>query len=82
MYSIFGALDPNERLPREMVREAKRHRFFSVKWLEIGAFLYIPALILLVVVLASFNVPLGLAFVAAGVGLVACFVYAMIGKWR
>ena len=82
MLSIFGALDPDERLPSEMMREAKRQRYFSVKWLEIGAFLYIPALMLLVLVLAAFHAPLWIAFGAAAVVLVACLVYAMIGEWR
>jgi hypothetical protein len=82
MYSIFGALDPEERLPRELVREARRHRYFSVKWLEVGAFLYIPALILLIVALSTLNIPMLIAFGVAGVALVGCFVYAMIGEWR
>jgi alkylation response protein AidB-like acyl-CoA dehydrogenase len=82
MNSIFGALDPDERLPRELVREAKRHRYFSVKWLEVAGFLYIPALMLLIIGLGSLNIPLLIAFGVAGVALVGCFVYAMIGEWR
>ncbi len=29
MYSIFHALDPNERLPRELILEARRYRWVS-----------------------------------------------------
>ncbi len=82
MLSIFGALDPNERLPRELVREGKRHRYFSVKWMEVAAFLYIPAVIVVVIALASANIPLLIGFGIAGLLLVGFFVYAIIGEWR
>ena len=82
MLSIFSALDPDERLPRELLREGKRHRYFSVKWMEVAAYLYIPLLIILVIALASANIPLLIGFGVAGVLLVGFFVYAMIGEWR
>ncbi len=82
MLSIFSALDPNERLPRELVREGKRHRYFSVKWMEVAAFLYIPAVIVVVIALASANIPLLIGFGIAGLLLVGFFVYAIIGEWR
>ena len=82
MLSIFSALDPDERLPRELVREGKRHRYFSVKWMEVAAFLYIPAVIVVIIALASANIPLLIGFGIAGVLLVGFFVYAIIGEWR
>ena len=82
MYSIFQPLDPGEPLTREMVREAKRQRYFSVKRMEIAAFLYLPALMVTVLVVSSLHGSPLVAFAAAGVLLVAFFVYAMIGEWR
>ena len=82
MYSIFGKLDPDEPLPREMLREAGRHRYFSVKRMEIAAFLYIPAMLLVVTFALSINLGPLIAWGAAGVLLVGFFVYAMIGEWR
>jgi hypothetical protein len=77
MYSIFHPLDPNERLPRELMLEGRRHRLFEIKSLLtwVGA-LYLPALILIVVVLGSLNVN---AMVAAGVsGLALLGVYVFV----
>ena len=82
MYSIFADLDPEEPLPRELVREAKRHRYFSIKRMEIAAFLYIPALLLAIFAMGSMNLDPTLAFGVAGVLLLAFLVYAMIGEWR
>jgi hypothetical protein len=82
MYSIFPPLDPAEPLTREMVREAKRQRYFSVKRMEIAAYLYLPALMLTVLAVTSLHASALVGFAAAGVLLVAFFVYAMIGEWR
>ena len=82
MYSIFPPLDPGEPLTREMVREAKRQRYFSVKRMEIAAYLYIPALMLTVLAVSALHGTALIGFGAAGVLLVAFFVYAMIGEWR
>jgi hypothetical protein len=48
----------------------------------VAGFLYIPALMLLIIGLGSLNIPLLIAFGVAGAALVGCFVYAMIGEWR
>jgi hypothetical protein len=82
MYSIFGALDPDERLPGELLKEGKRHRYFSVKWLEVSAYLYLPALILALIVMFSMNINPVIAFGVAGALLAGFLVYAMIGEWR
>jgi len=82
MYSILRPLDPGEPLTREMVRKAKRQRYFSVKRMEIAAFFYLPALMVTVMVVSSLHASALVAFAAAGVLLVAFFVYAMIGEWR
>ena len=83
MYSIFHPLDPNERLPRELIREGNRHRWVSGGWLFslIGAF-YLPALILAIIVLGSLHVSMSLAFAVGGLGLVAVYVYAIWGRTK
>jgi hypothetical protein len=56
MYSIFHPLDPNERLPRELLLAGRRHRWFDdsrVLWI-IG-FAYMPVLILGVIVMGSLH---------------------------
>src|SRR4051794_11272037 len=45
MYTIFHPLDPDERLPRELLLEGRRHRLLDVRHLEIAAALCLPALI-------------------------------------
>jgi hypothetical protein len=82
MYSIFQPLNQGEPLTREQIREAKRQRYFSVKRMEIAAFLYLPTLMAVIVVVGSAHLSALLGFAAAGVLLVAFFVYAMIGEWR
>src|SRR5260370_42312135 len=75
MYSIFHPLDVNERLPRELVLEGRRHRLLEIRHLEIVAALYLPALMILVIAMGSFHLNPLLAFGAAGVGApaVVCF---------
>ena len=42
MYSIFHPLDPNERLPRELLLESRRHRLVGRP--EVAAALWLPTL--------------------------------------
>ena len=81
MYSIFHPLDPNERLPRELLIEGRRYR-----WLDMGTLftligvLYLPVLMLMVVVLGSFNVNPMVAFAAAGIALVAVYGFVVVAR--
>jgi hypothetical protein len=50
MYSIFAPLDANERLPRELILEAKRHK--SLGRSELAGALWLPALFLIVVLIS------------------------------
>ena len=81
MYSIFHPLDPNERLPRELILESRRYRFLERRTLFawVGV-LYLPALMLTVVVLGSFNLGALIAFGVAGLGLAAVYVYVAAAK--
>ena len=45
MYAIFAPLDPNERLPRELIMEGKRHRMLGRR--ELAGALWLPALFLI-----------------------------------
>ncbi len=45
MYSIFEPLDANERLPRELVMEAKRHRTLGRR--ELAGALWLPTIFLI-----------------------------------
>src|SRR5260370_42274663 len=58
---IFDRLDPNERLPRELILEGKRQRRVGMRWIELGAVYYLPALMLagLLLGFAGRHAPLG-----------------------
>ena len=48
MYSIFAPLDAEERLPRELILEGRRHRIVGRR--ELAGALWLPTLFLIVVV--------------------------------
>ncbi len=48
MYSIFAPLDADERLPRELILEGKRHRIIGRR--ELAGALWLPTLFLIVVI--------------------------------
>ena len=48
MYSIFAPLDANERLPRELIIEGKRHRIVGRR--ELAAALWLPTLFLILAI--------------------------------
>jgi hypothetical protein len=75
MYSIFHPLDPNERLPRELILEGRRHRLMDMRHLELAGALYLPALIAAIIALGAIHLSPVVAFVVAGVLLVAFFVF-------
>lgn len=75
MYSIFHPLDPDERLPRELILEGRRHRLMDMRHLELAGALYLPALIAAIIALSAVHLSPALAFVIAGVLLVAFFVF-------
>ena len=81
MYSIFHPLDPNERLPRELILEGRRHRLLEIRTLLgwVGA-LYLPAVLLVVVILGSLNVNAVIAFGIAGLALIGVYVYVATAK--
>jgi len=82
MYSIFHPLDADERLPRELILEGRRHRLIEIRYLEILGLLYLPALLLAIFVMGSAHVSAVIAFAVAGLLAVAFFVYALVAKFR
>ena len=82
MYSIFHPLDVNERLPRELILEGRRHRLIGIRQLELAGYLYIPMLVLLILVMASLGLNPLLAFGVAGLGLLIFFIYSVAARYR
>jgi hypothetical protein len=50
MYLIFAPLDANERLPRELILEGRRHK--TVGRRELAGALWLPALLLILALVA------------------------------
>ncbi|HEY3085980.1 MAG TPA: hypothetical protein VGK28_11025 [Candidatus Dormibacteraeota bacterium] len=80
MYSIFHPLDPNERLPRELILEGRRHRLMDIRHMEIAAALYLPALVVLIVALGAFNLHPAIVFAVAGVLFMGFFAFVLTNK--
>ena len=80
MYTIFHPLDPNERLPRELILEGRRHRLMDIRRLEVAGALYLPVLIAGIVALGALHLNLVIAFILAGLLLAAFFVFVVTFK--
>jgi hypothetical protein len=81
MYSIFAPLDPNERLPRELLLESRRYRWLGRRlrpW--VAAMLYLPGIMLAVIVLGAMHVDPMVSFTVAGLMLAGFYVYAIMAK--
>ena len=78
MYSIFHPLDPNERLPRELMLEGRRYRMLDrgTLFMLVGV-LYLPLLMLGILILGSLQLNVLIAFGVAGAVLVAVYVYVI-----
>jgi hypothetical protein len=82
MYSIFHPLDADERLPRELILEGKRHLMIDIRRLELAGALYLPVLMLALVVMGWLGVNPLVAFGVAGLMFVGFFVFAVSAKYR
>jgi len=82
MYSIFHPLDANERLPRELILEGRRHRLIELRNLEIAGVLYLPALILAIVLMGAVHLDPLLAFAVAGLAFTGFLAYALFARYR
>jgi len=63
MYTIFHPLDVDEPLPRELIQEGWRHRMGEIRFVELTGALYLPALIVVLLVLGSMHVNPLLGFI-------------------
>lgn len=82
MYSIFHPLDGDERLPRELILEGKRHLMMDIRRFELAGALYLPALMVALVVMGWLGVNMLVAFGLAGLMFVGVFVFAVSAKYR
>jgi hypothetical protein len=80
MYSIFAPLDPDERLPRELILEARRYR--TVGRRELAGMLWLPALwlVLLLTGWVSANTLVAIGVIALIYA--AFWVFALSGRRR
>jgi hypothetical protein len=74
MYSIFAPLDAEERLPRELILEARRHRTLGRR--ELAGALWLPALFLIFALISWAKVDLAVAL--GGVALLYAGLWAFV----
>ena len=82
MYTIFHPLDVDEPLPRELIQEGWRHRMGEIRFVELTGALYLPALIVVLLVLGSMHVNPLLGFIVMASLLVGFFIYALSARYR
>jgi hypothetical protein len=78
MYSIFSPLDPDERLPREMVEKGRRHR--EVGRRELAGFMWLPAVFVLLAIFGWTGANALIALAASIVVLGALFIFGFSGR--
>jgi hypothetical protein len=78
MYSIFAPLDANERLPRELLLEARRHRSLGRR--ELAGALWLPALFLIIALIAWARVSSLEAFGAVGLLYAGFWAFVLVGE--
>jgi Flp pilus assembly protein TadB len=78
MYTIFAPLDADERLPRELLLESRRHR--SVGRRELAGALWLPALCLVMVVLGWGRMDSAISFGVVVLLFVTFWVFAFSGS--
>ncbi len=82
MYSIFHPLDADEPLPRELIQEGWRHRMCEIRVLEVTGALYLPALMVVMIVLGSMHVNPIFGFVAMAALFGAFLIYVLSARDR
>jgi Flp pilus assembly protein TadB len=74
MYSIFAPLDADERLPRELIMDARRQRQLGRR--ELAGVLWLPALFLILVLAGWLKLSAQAALVMVGLLFIAFVVFA------
>jgi hypothetical protein len=78
MYSIFAPLDADERLPRELILEARRHKTLGRR--ELAGALWLPALFLVLALVARARVGSLEAFAVVGLLYAAFWAFVLLGR--
>jgi hypothetical protein len=77
MYSIFAPLDANERLPRELILEAKRHKTLGRR--ELAGALWLPALFMIIALISWARVSALEAFGLVGLLYAGFWAFVLFG---
>jgi hypothetical protein len=78
MYSIFAPLDAEERLPRELILEARRHRTLGRR--ELAGALWLPALFLVLALISWARVDIAVALGGVGLLYAGLWVFILLGE--
>jgi hypothetical protein len=78
LYEIFAPLDPDERLPRELLMEARRFRSLGRR--EVAGILWLPSLLLSLTAVKWMGGSAPAAVGAAGALLIGLGVFARSGE--
>jgi hypothetical protein len=78
MYAIFTPLDEEERLPRELILEERRHK--AVGRRELAGALWLPALFLILFLAGWGRLDAVAAFVAITAAFVGLWAFVVLGK--
>jgi hypothetical protein len=77
MYSIFAPLDEEERLPRELILEGKRHK--AVGRRELAGAMWLPAIFVIIVLAGWGKLDAVAAFVAIAAAFVGLWAFVLAG---
>jgi len=80
METIFAPLDPDEALPRELVKDARRYK--TLGRLELAGALWLPALVVVLFLAAWSSVGTTMALGSVGLLLLGFVVFAVSGGRR
>ena len=78
MYAIFAPLDTEERLPRELLLEERRHR--AVGRRELAGALWVPSMFLILFLAGWGKLDAVAAFFAIAVAFVGLWAFVLIGN--
>ena len=78
MYSIFAPLDANERLPRELLLEARRHKTLGRR--ELAGALWLPALFIIIAMVGWARVDAVAAFAVVGLLYAGFWAFVLFGE--
>jgi hypothetical protein len=78
METIFAPLDPNEALPRELLKDARRYKTLGRR--ELAGAMWLPALLVVLFLAAWSSVGTTMALGAVGLLLLGFVVFAISGE--